>query len=88
MDVDKKIEAVDKDIQYFDKTINAATKLTAPYIVIIKLLVAALIATNLFWAGVHFYTQKRAYDDPTEIDITQTQDFDGQTQEQQGKGVN
>lgn len=69
-----------QNAQNFGDMVNGAIKLSNPWILICVLLVVALIATNAFWACVHYNHLKLAYENTEEY--RQTQDFDGHTQEQ------
>lgn len=68
----------EKDVQYFDKMVNGADKLIAPWRI-------SLILTNLFWAVVFAAFIMLAYLTPTEME--QKQDFPTQQQEQAIKGA-
>lgn len=69
-----------ENVQSFCEMVGGALKLSRPWIVICVLLVVALIATNLFWACVHYNHLKLAYENTEEY--RQTQDFDDHKQEQ------
>lgn len=60
-------------IQSFGDMVEAARKLTKPWII-------SLIVTNILWAAVTFALVWFAYMAP--IDVEQTQDFPNQTQTQ------
>lgn len=61
--------------EMMDATVNAARKITKPWII-------ALIVTNALWAIIVFTLVWFAYMAPTEVDVNQGQDFENQTQSQ------
>lgn len=67
-------------VNNFGDMVNGANRLSKPWILICILLVVALIATNAFWASVHYKHLKLAYENTEEYH--QTQDFDSHKQEQ------
>lgn len=67
-------------IQSFGDMVDASRKLNKPWIIFCGLLLAALILSNALWAFVHWKQLQYAYMTPEEF--SQTQDFDGHTQEQ------
>ena len=68
-------------IMNFTDMVEASRKMNKPWIIFCGLLLAALILSNALWAYVHAKQLEYAYMTPTEY--SQSQDFDGHTQEQQ-----
>lgn len=70
-----------EQVDIFGDAVNATMKMNRPWIIICALLVATIIATNAFWAYVHYKQIKFAYMTPE--NYSQSQDFDGKTQTQE-----
>lgn len=67
-------------IQSFGDMVDATERLSAPWRRIAMWILAALVATNLFWSIIVGMLVYFAYMTPTEV--AQEQDLDGQTQTQ------
>lgn len=68
-------------IQSFGDMVNATERLSTPWQRIAKWILAALVATNLFWTIIVWMLVYFAYMTPTKV--SQEQDLDGQTQSQE-----
>lgn len=67
-------------IASFGDLVEASEKLTRPWKILAGWLLVALVLTNVVWGFVHWKQLQYAYMTPEEF--SQTQDFDGRTQEQ------